>query len=215
MSPVLAVEVERDGVTLRLGFLLVPEHGRIVAGEFGVADSPRGGAIKLFDHERVDGGSFASGGTVQGTRRGDPDDKGEGLGCHRDEFGSGREQEGADVERTGCAVRGVRRDKLQVFGDGRVARLVEHVLGQFGHRDNVGRVAEALGVLVRAEQLDLSVRLPERLEAFEATRAIVERDGPDRDLDLRPGDPFLLAPRAVLPDVLDVAGRLGQAEREL
>jgi hypothetical protein len=35
------------------------------------------------------------------------------------------------------------------------------------------------GVLVRAEQLDLAVRLPERLEPFEATRAIVERDGPD------------------------------------
>lgn len=68
---------------------------------------------------------------------------------------------------------------MEILRDGLVACLEEHLLGDLGHRDGGSRVVHAGSVLLRPEQLDLAVFVPERLQTLEARRAVVERDRPD------------------------------------
>lgn len=165
-----AVEVQRDAVALVPRAVAEAQHGGVVAADLGVAGAVGRGAVEVVEDQGLDGV-----GAVVDARGNHKDGEDVLLGGVQAELGGGPVELGADVH---GGARLVGRDVAGVEGDGGLDGLEEEGLGDAGHGDDVGRVLEADGVLVRAEDVDGVVAGgAEGLEALVGLLAVVEGRG--------------------------------------
>ena len=204
----LGVEVEFDGVAGLRGFDVRRQARAVVAAALDVAGAHRGRAVVVVDDDGLHGLQAA---LVVGAHRGDEDDEGVFLRRRDADLRGAPEQQRADVQGAAGAVG---RDVVGVGLDDAPAGVDEH-LGRHGrHADALGGVVHALGVLLRAEEDDVAVLLPEGFHAFEGFLPVVQGRGRDVDGDVRGFDELAFVPFAVFPGVLDVATGLDVGEAQ-
>lgn len=163
-----AVQMQSDAVSLGTGLVAPAKNGRIVAADLGIAGSLGGGAVKVVQDKSLDGVR-----AVVDTSRHDKDAEGILFGGGQAQLRAGAVELWANIQRS---TRLVRRDKAAVESDGGAASLDKHVDGDMGHGGNVGRVLQAHGVLVGAENGEAAVLAghAEGLEALVGLLAVVE-----------------------------------------
>lgn len=119
-------------------------------------------SVKVVDNKAVDGLDTR----LVKVANGNHHDQESELGSRVEaDLGSSAQQEWAQVQ---CSARAVGGHKLEVTSDSTFTCLDKHVFGDGGHAGQIGRVLHAACVCVWAEDADLAILAPERLDSLEA-----------------------------------------------
>lgn len=132
-------------------------------------------------------------------------------------MGGGAKQQGSDIH-GGASL--VRRDKLSVGGNGEVDGFDEKRLWDWWDGDVAGGMLHAQGVLVRAKDGDVSIRLTEGFHSFVALDSIVETRGHAMDGEMWGAEEFGFAPgwvvaRGISESGLDVSIDFSDLEADI
>lgn len=166
LAACLAVQVQRDAVAGVTGLVRVPQHGGVVATDFGTPCAFWRRAVEVFQDQCVHGVH-----TVVDARGHHEYHKRVFVRRAQTQLCGRPEEEWSDVHGSAGLVGW---DELRVGRHSQVDTLDEVLLRHRRDRDIAGRMLHAEGVFPGSEDGDLAVGLPERLHTLVALDAVVE-----------------------------------------